>query len=615
MRRFVPVALLAVVVSFVGISRARAGDNDGQADLDKATEKKLSADSLEDLAEVLRLCESAMKAGLSKANTEFANNLYNSTLLQRGTVYTEAIFGGRNGNAAGQPDPRWPKLRELALADLDKLVQREPKTGAAYLMIAKLQALPKGDHDKALAAAEKAADLLKDEPSLLAAALVVRSGLQTDVTKKLADLDEALKLTPADLEALRSRAVTRLNQNNLQGALADLDALLKIDAKNPGVYEVRGFVLFKLKRKEDALHSFDRAIQLQPGSALPYIRRARIRAELKDTDGALEDLAAALRLEPENAWALLTRARIYQMAGKLDSAKQDVEAALKKRGDVLEEIEALDLRAVISAESGDYDQAIHDLEELMKVAPKNAQLLYKLGLLYEMDKQSRKAIEKFTAVVALSDKNEQVYRSRGDCYLNVGDQANAIADYEKAFKLNPDDSGLLNNFAWVLATAPDAKLRDGKRALELGLKACEKTGYKRPHILSTLAAAYAETGDFDNAKKWSAEAVKLASAKPKEDDEDAQDDAGMKDELQKEHDSYKDKKPWREILNEDESNKKAKEKKAAGKAGEKSAEKSAEKAGSKTEAKPDDKKLDEKKPSESSTAKKPDVSPDSPQQK
>ena len=265
----------------------------------------------------------------------------------------------------------------------------------------------------------------------------------------------------------------------------------------------------------------------------------------------------------------------------------------------------------------------------MKVAPKNIELLYKLGLLYEMDKQSRKAIEKFTAVVALSDKNEQVFRSRGDCYLNIGDQAAAIADYEKAFKMNPDDWGLLNNFSWVLATAPDAKLRDGKRALDLGLKACEKTNYKRPHILSTLAAAYAETGDFENAKKWSAEAVKLASVKPKEDAEDADDDmSDMKEELQKENDSYKDKKPWREeTLNEDETNKKAKEKKAeksASKTGEKDVSKTAEKAtdksDAKTEAKPDDKKSEdkkseEKKPSDSSTAKKPDVSPDAPQQK
>ena len=252
---------------------------------------------------------------------------------------------------------------------------------------------------------------------------------------------------------------------------------------------------------------------------------------------------------------------MYQLAGKIEDAKKDVEAALKNQGNLIETLEALDLRGMLSAETGDYEQAIHDFEELVKVAPKNVELLYKLGILYEMDKQSRKAIDKFTAVVALTDKREQVFRSRGDCYLNIGDQAAAIADYEKAYQLNPADSGLLNNFAWVLATAPDAKLRDGKRALELGLKAAEKTSYKRPHILSTLAAAYAETGDFDNAKKWSAEAVKLASAKPKNDDEDAIDDTEMAPELQKENDSYKAKKPWRESLNEDETSKKTKDKK------------------------------------------------------
>ena len=113
MRRFVPVALVALV-SLIGLSKVpRSGDNDGQGDLDKATEKKLSAETLDDLGEVLRLCESATKAGLSKANTDFANNLYNSTLLQRGTIYTEAIFGRNGPNAGNGIDPRFMKLREL----------------------------------------------------------------------------------------------------------------------------------------------------------------------------------------------------------------------------------------------------------------------------------------------------------------------------------------------------------------------------------------------------------------------------------------------------------------------------------------------------------------------
>jgi len=61
-----------------------------------------------------------------------------------------------------------------------------------------------------------------------------------------------------------------------------------------------------------------------------------------------------------------------------------------------------------------------------------------------------------------------------------------------------------------LATSPDDKLRDGKRALKLATKAAESSGYETPHILSTLAAAYAETGDFENAAKWSQKAVELA---------------------------------------------------------------------------------------------------------
>ena len=57
----------------------------------------------------------------------------------------------------------------------------------------------------------------------------------------------------------------------------------------------------------------------------------------------------------------------------------------------------------------------------------------------------------------------------------------------------------------MLATSPDDKLRDGARAVKLATKAAEASGYETPHILSTLAAAYAETGDFENAAEVVAE--------------------------------------------------------------------------------------------------------------
>ena len=90
-------------------------------------------------------------------------------------------------------------------------------------------------------------------------------------------------------------------------------------------------------------------------------------------------------------------------------------------------------------------------------------------------------------------------RGRGDALLSMGRRGEAIADFEKAAAQQPKDKDVLNNLAWLLATAPEDKLRDGKRAVTLATQACELTDYKEDYILSTLAAAYAETGDFDNA--------------------------------------------------------------------------------------------------------------------
>ena len=67
----------------------------------------------------------------------------------------------------------------------------------------------------------------------------------------------------------------------------------------------------------------------------------------------------------------------------------------------------------------------------------------------------------------------------------------------------------MNNLAWILSTCADASLRDGKRAVELATHACELTGRKNAWLLDTLAAAFAETGDFKAAVETQREAMAL----------------------------------------------------------------------------------------------------------
>jgi tetratricopeptide (TPR) repeat protein len=160
-----------------------------------------------------------------------------------------------------------------------------------------------------------------------------------------------------------------------------------------------------------------------------------------------------------------------------------------------------------------------------------------LALLYSVRKDSAKAIDAYTSVLAIDPEQWEALRGRGNIYLNVGKQAEALADYEQAVKLNRQDETLLNNLAWVLATSPEAKLRDGRRAVMLATEACKLTDDKAAYILSTLAAAYAETGDFPSAIKWSTKAVELSDKQKRKD-------------LKKELASYQAHKPWRELLSE-----------------------------------------------------------------
>jgi Tfp pilus assembly protein PilF len=172
----------------------------------------------------------------------------------------------------------------------------------------------------------------------------------------------------------------------------------------------------------------------------------------------------------------------------------------------------------------------------------------RLGSFYLLAGRPRKAIETLTTVIQQEPENFSALRFRGDAYLNIGEHAEAVADFNKALEIEEEDESLLNNFAWVLATSPDDKVRDGKRAVELATKASELTGHQTPHVLSTLGAAYAETGDFESAKKWSQQAVELSKKLVEAAKDDAERAKLQKDleQLQKELTSYEEKKPVRE---------------------------------------------------------------------
>jgi hypothetical protein len=93
-------------------------------------------------------------------------------------------------------------------------------------------------------------------------------------------------------------------------------------------------------------------------------------------------------------------------------------------------------------------------------------------------------------------------KAKGELALiltSEGKLRDALNQYEQALAIRPNLPEALNNLAWLRATRPEPDLRNGEEAVRLATKACEVTAWQRTVIIGTLAAAYAEAGDFSGA--------------------------------------------------------------------------------------------------------------------
>lgn len=159
---------------------------------------------------------------------------------------------------------------------------------------------------------------------------------------------------------------------------------------------------------------------------------------------------------------------------------------------------------------GRADRAMPILTEVVELAPDDVDTLFRLASLEDGQGRRNQAEQRMARIVSLDPGHVQARGFLARAALRRGESAKVIEHCLAVLAVQADDTSSMTLLAWVLATAPDDELRSGDEALTLARRACDATGNRNVRALLSLAAAYAEKGMFDAARKTAGRAGELA---------------------------------------------------------------------------------------------------------
>ncbi len=161
---------------------------------------------------------------------------------------------------------------------------------------------------------------------------------------------------------------------------------------------------------------------------------------------------------------------------------------------------------------GEIREAFERLREAVRINPMSVQDRFVLGRFTLDQGDAEQALPDLQAAIAIRPHFESCEEALAGAYEALGRNTEALAHWRKALAIDSERGSAMIGAAWLLATARDATLRNGAEAVRLAERARDAEP-DNPEVLDTLAAAYAEEGQFARASATAGRALELAKAK------------------------------------------------------------------------------------------------------
>jgi tetratricopeptide (TPR) repeat protein len=357
---------------------------------------------------------------------------------------------------------------------------------------------------------------------------------------------KALAMEPNDAHALNNYGQTLARAGSTDRAIAEFRKAIAVKPEYPEAENNLAFVFAGVGRPSDALEHYRMAIEEKPAYAEAHNNLGHVLTEQGNMDKAIEQFQQALTINPDYAaahnglgFALASTNRLdgaadeYRHAIEADPKYADaynnlgvVMARQRRVDDAIEDFnKAIELDpACVGAESNlghamlakdRVDEAIPHLVKAVDANSNSAELHTDLGTAFAERSRLDDAIPEFERALQISPNMVRAQSHLGMALVMKGRAAEGLAQWRQVLKEEPDNLRVLNDAAWLLATSPDADLRNGKEAVQLAQHAEQITSAQEPSVLGTLAAAYAEAGAFDKAIEAEQQATDLAKQQGK----------------------------------------------------------------------------------------------------